>query len=255
VRDRIANSCVGLAACCDPPDVEDKLLFFFSEKFEGATSLPFGVFMTPDFEFVHGFTGSRSVKQFQADLDLVEKHPLFPATAEAAAKLTKLGERAAKDAAAEKWAKVLKTGRAGAAIRGACPERKALDDAVAAARKYAESRFMWVETEAKTADDVVAMTKELRAVQKLFKGEPEAAAAKLGQKAVITALAIRVAAEDTGADTADARKIAAEQYAGTRWEWLFRKRPPPDPDDDDIDWENIPDDELVDDPETDSDDE
>jgi len=245
---------VGLAANCDPPLVEEKLLFYFSEKFAVGASLPFGVFMSPDFEFVHGVTGTRTVEQFQADLDLVEQHPLFPATAEDAARLLKLGAKATRDAAAAKWSRVLKTGRAGAAIRGACPERQALDNAVAAARKYAESRFMWVEEEVKTTEDIAALTKELRVVQKLFKGEPEEETAKLGQKAAGLALRLRELSETLEMTAIAQREKAAEAYAGTRWEWLFRKRPPPDPDDEDIDWENIPDDDLVDDPdETDDD--
>jgi hypothetical protein len=204
--------------------------------------------MTPDFEFVHGFTGSRSVEQFQADLDLVEQHPLFPATEKDALRLAKLGEKAAKDAAAEKWAKVLKTGRAGTAIRGACAERSALDEAVAAARAYAESRFMWIEEEVKTTDDPSSLTKELAGLQRLFKGEPESETATLGKLAVKTALAIRttLATDETKGNTM--RDQAAVKYEGTRWEWLFRKRPPRKLSDDEIDWENIPDDELLDDP-------
>jgi len=253
VRERISESCVGLAACCDPPEVEEQLLFYFSEKFPKAQSLPFGVFMTPDFEFVHGFTGSRSVEQFQADLDLVEAHPLFPATEKDALKLAKLGEKAAKDAAAKKWAKVLKIGREGAAIRGACAERKALHDAVAAAREYAESRFMWIENQVKTGTDITALTKELAAVQKLFKGEPESETAKLGKAAVKTALAVRTTIATDEAKGAAMREDSAGKYADTRWVWLFRKRPPRKLSDDEIDWENIPDDELIDEPTEDED--
>jgi len=224
------------------------LLFYFSEKFPKATSLPFGVFMTPEFEFVHGFTGSRSVEQFQADLDLVEQHPLFPATEKDALRLVKLGEKAAKAAAAEKWAKVLKTGREGAAIRGACAERDALDEAVAAARAYAESRFMWIEEQVKTTDDLPSLTKELLALRKLFQGGPESETAKLGMRAVKTALFIRTT---LAIDEARAKMIRAQsalKYEGTRWEWLFRERPPRKLSDDEIDWENISDDDLLDDP-------
>ena len=64
IRERISKYCVGLAACCDPPDVEQPLLLWMSERFPDAPSLPFGVFVTHDFEFVHGFTGERSVAQF-----------------------------------------------------------------------------------------------------------------------------------------------------------------------------------------------
>jgi hypothetical protein len=248
VRERMSESYVGLAACCDPPEVEEQLLFLFSERFAKAQSLPFGVFMTADFEIIHGFTGTRTLEQFNADLDLVEKDPRFPATAADAAKLAKLGAQAAKDAAAEKWAKVLKSGRAGAAIRGACAERKVLDDAVAAARAYAESRFLWIEEQVKTTTDAAPLNAELRAIQKLFKGEPEETSAKLGPKAVKAALKLREVAE-TLPSTADAeREKLADEYEDTRWEWLFRERPPKKLSDDEIDWENIPDDELLDDP-------
>jgi hypothetical protein len=244
----MAGSYVGLAACCDPPEVEEALLFLFSERFADARSLPFGVFMTPDFEIIHGFTGSRSTEQFQADLALVEQDPRFPATAFDAARLTKLGAQAAKHAAAQKWAQVLKVGRTGAAIRGACLERVALDEAVAAARAYAESRFMWIEEQVKTTDDVAPLTKELRVVGKVFKGEPEEQAAKLGPKAVQAAISIRLR-EAAGEESVQAaREKALAKYADTRWEWLFRERPPRKLSDDEIDWENIPDDELIDDP-------
>lgn len=248
VRERMSESYVGLAACCDPPEVEEPLLFLFSERFENAQSLPFGVFMTTDYEIIHGFTGSRTLEQFQADLDLVEKDPRFPATAADAAKLLKIGTRAAHDADAGKWANVLKAGRTGAAIRGACAERAALDDAVAKARAYAESRFLWIEEEVKTTTDLTTLNKELRTIQKLFKGEPEEESAKLGPKAVKAAVRFRQLDEALPETAIAERMKAAEKYEGTRWEWLFRERPPKKLSDDEIDWENIPDDELLDDP-------
>ena len=39
VRERISKYCVGLAACCDPPDVEQPLLLWMSERFPDARSM------------------------------------------------------------------------------------------------------------------------------------------------------------------------------------------------------------------------
>jgi len=231
VRDRIDACCVGLAACCDPPEVEEKLLFYFSERFPDAPSLPFGVFMTPEFEFVHGFTGARTVEQFEQDLEIVENHPLFPASEKDAAQLAKLGEKAASLAESGKWKQVLDLGRKGAEIRGRCPERAALDAAVGRARAFAEERFLEIESAVRAGEveDTSRLTSSLAAIERDFKGEPEADAARLGKKAVRVALA---AAGDADPDAA--RSKALETYAGTRWEWLFRDRPPaPAPDEDD----------------------
>ena len=52
-----------------------------------ASSLPFAAFMTHDFQYIRGFHDARSLEQFLADLDFVEKSPLLPATAADAAKL------------------------------------------------------------------------------------------------------------------------------------------------------------------------
>ena len=221
VRSRISAYCVGLAACCDPPDVEPVLLEYFSAKFPDAKSLPFGVFLTHDFEYVHGFTGARTVEQFLEDLDAVEASPLFPATAEDAERLAKLGAEATEHAAAGRWDRVLKLGREGAAIRGRCDERTALDVALRNARAFAEERFGWVQKQVAEADDLDAVNEALREVQRLFKGEEEAETAQLGLKAVKDAVAVRRTAE-RDEDAAEAqREKARETYAGTRWTALF----------------------------------
>jgi len=221
VAKRISAYCVGLAACCDPPDVEQVLLEYMSAKFPDAKSLPFGVFMTHDFEFVHGFTGARTVEEFQSDLDIVEASPLFPATAEDAKRLAALGEEATALVAEGRWDRVLAAGRKGAEIRGRCAEREALDVALRNARAHAEERFGWVAQQVAETDDLDEVNEVLRTIQRLYKGEEEADTAKVGMKAVKVALSLRKLAEKDEDKAASEREKALETFAGTRWTVLF----------------------------------
>ena len=225
VRKRVSQYCVGLAACCDPPDVDRGLLEYMSLKFPDAPSLPFGVFMTHDFEFVHGFTGGRSVDEFQKDLDLVEAHPLFPATEKDAQRLAALGEQATEHVAAGRWDRVLRLGRDGAEIRGRCTERDVLDVAMRNARAHAEERFGWVAEQVAEVDDLTEINTTLREIQKLYRGEDEADTAKLGLQAVKQALAIRKVAESDEDKAELQREQARETFSGTRWTSLFYDTP------------------------------
>ncbi len=211
---------VGLAAPCDPPGVEEKILFFFTEKFEGAPSLPFAAWVTHDFKYVHGFHGGRTLAQFEKDLEIVEASPLVPASIEVEKKLAKLADKAAKAAEKKTWSAVLAAGRDGAKLKGRCPQREELVAAVEEARDWAASRFDWVEDTVASAQDLKPLRTALKSVQKQFKGEPEAKTAKLGLKAV-DAFA-RIASQD-GEKAGKAREKAAATFKDTRWATLFEE--------------------------------
>jgi hypothetical protein len=219
VRARLDRIAVGLAAHCDPPKVEQKLLHYFTEKFAGAPSLPFVAFVTDDFRYVHGFHGGRSLKQFLEDLDRVEKSPLLPASKEVEEKLAGLASKAAKAVEGGKWAQVLAAGRKGAALKGRCAPRDDLEAAVEQARDWAASRFDWVEDEAATAADTKPLRAALKDVARRFKGEAEEAQAKAGLKALDHLAKI---AKLDGDKAAAARAKAATELTGTRWASLFR---------------------------------
>jgi hypothetical protein len=215
--DRLA---VGLAAPCDPPGREDKLWQFMTEKFDGAPSLPFVAWVTHDFEYVHGFTGGRTLRQFEKDLEIVEASPLVPATLEVEKKITALAAKAAKAAETESWPTVLAAGREVAQLKGRCPQRDVLAEAVEQARDFAASRFDWVEDSVADAKDLKPLKAVLKGVQKQFKGEPEAETAKLGLKAVDTYA--RIAKLD-GEKAVVARGKAAATFKDTRWAPLFQE--------------------------------
>jgi len=236
VRARISKIAVGLAAACDPPGVERKLLLYFTEKFGDATSLPFIAFMTHDFQFVHGYTGSRTIAEFEQDLDIVENHPLCPATAEDAAKLAQLGAKAITAAEDGDLPKVLALGKKGAAIRGRCDERAQLDEAMQFARDYAESEFVRIE-EALVEDPAdkkaaAAWRSDLKKLAKLFEDEPEEATAKLGVVAVTAYGKITAMDPEKPEKIATANAEALEVMKGTRWAPLFGGTGPAGNDDD-----------------------
>ncbi len=209
---------VGLGAHCDPPKVEQRLLETFTEKFDGAPSLPFVAWVTPDFEWIHGFAGGRTVKEFEADLDLVERSPLLPASQKDADRLSELG-RVARDAAEEKsWADVLKQARSAAEIRGGCPGRVMLDTAVAKARSWAAGEFYVAVERALTEDDLKPSLDALRAIKRDFKGDPEAETAARGLKAIDL---YRRNARLSGEKRTAAMEKARTAYADTEWEALF----------------------------------
>ncbi len=230
VRARISKIAVGLAAAADPPDVERKLLLYFSEKFKGLGSLPYIAFMTHDFQFVHGYTGSRTIAEFEKDLDLVENHPLFPATAQDAAKLVVLGEKAVAAAEDGDLPKVLAFGRQGAAIRGRCDERAQVDEAMQFARDYADSEFVRIEQALveRPADKKAAATwkKDLKRLAKLFKGEPEAATAEHGVAAITAYVQIDAIRPEKTDQLDRAKAKALESLGGTRWAPLFGGKGP-----------------------------
>jgi hypothetical protein len=240
VRERISKICVGLAAPCDPPEVEETILHYFSEKFAGAPSLPFAAFMTHDFEFVHGFTGGRTVQEFLGDLDEVEGSPLLPATAEDAKKLTKLGETASKAADKLDWAKVVKAGKAGAAIRGRCDERGALDAAMASARGWAAAEFQsaveGLLAGAAPTDFMAPLTK----VKTAFKGEPEADTASTGKDVLKQFDKIAKMESKKPELAAKWRETAAKAHGGTVWGPVFGAAGLPEPEEDEED--DLPDD-------------
>ena len=217
----MSELCVGLAAPCDPPGVETKLLHYFTEKFGDATSLPFAAFMTHDFQFIHGWSDLRTPAQFDKDLEKVLKSPLVPATEKVAKKLAGLAKEASAAAEKQDWAKVAQTHRKAAGLNGRCEGRDQLELAHQDARDWAQAQFDWVDSSLESVRDVKRAKDVLNAVAKAFDGEPEAGVAKTGLKAVARFASI---ARMDGERAAKARAKAITEFADTRWSDLFKAK-------------------------------
>ncbi len=220
VRKRLNKLAVGLAAHCDPPKVEEKLLHDFTKRFHPAPSLPFVAFVTHDYKWVHGFHGGRSVKQFLADLDIVEASALLPADEKIEKQLAALAEKATAAADEEDWAGVVKLSRQAGKTKGNCEGRDAIAELRAQAADSVELTFDEVMGALLESDDsdLAPLKATLAGVATTFKGEPEAQHAVIGQKAIERYRAL-TKLEGAAHDTALAR--GAKDFADTPWAILF----------------------------------
>ena len=218
VRPRIAKLCVGLGAPADPPEMEQDLLIYLSKHFEGKGSLPYIVFLTHDRKWVRGFSDTRTLAQFLDDLDKVEQSPLVPASKEVETKLATAAKQAEHLVEAEDWVKLMALVRSTKSLTGRCAQRNELDELTQSVRDHAAARFDWVEETVASEGAIAAAKKELKSLQKLMKGEPEADIAATGVAALF--VYARVGKLKDAAAT-KARAAAAKQFAGGRWAALF----------------------------------
>jgi hypothetical protein len=225
VKERIAPLAVGLAADCDSPESEVEQIM--AKNLSGANTLPFAGFLTHDLKWVSGFSGYKDEAAFAAFVESAEKSPLLEATEAVRKKLAELAAKAGKAAEKGEWKAVLAAGREADATSGRCPDRAALAEAVKKARAWAEERFGEAIAVAREGKDLAEARKALEAVRKQFSGEPEAAEADAGFKALTRLGNIRAMEEKKSGDPKALREKAAKDHEGSRWAAVFGTEPAP----------------------------
>lgn len=213
VKERIADLAVGLASNCDAPEGDVEKLM--REHLKGASTLPFVAFVTHDGRWVGGFSGYRDVAAFRKALDDAEGSPLIQASEAVRKKLAGLGQKAAKAAEAGDWKGVVAAAREAGKTTGRCSERKALAALRAKAKAWASARLDEAAKAARGGDSAAAQA-AIAEVRLQYAGEPEAAEADAGAKAVR-----KLSLLPAGEAGARAREKAAEEFRGTRWEAIF----------------------------------
>jgi hypothetical protein len=220
VKARIASLAVGLAADCDAP--EDAVEELMRAHLGGATMLPFAGFVTHDGKWVGGFSGNQDAAAFAGVLASAEKSPLLDATAAVRKQLEKPAKTATAAAARGDWKSALGAVREAGKSTGRCPERDRIKAADRQAREWAAAQFAAAVEEAGSGGDLAPARKRLAEIKRHFAGEPEAAEAELGSKAVQRLTQIRDA-ETLPNPARDLRDKAAAMFQGTRWAAIFVK--------------------------------
>ena len=218
MKDRVAKLFVGLAAPCDPPGQERAVAELMQANLKGAQTLPFVGFVTPDLQWVAGFSGGKSASGLASVIDAVENSPLLQASPEVTKKLTALAEQAAAAAEKAQWPKVLAAAKQASALRGRSPIREQIDVALGQARAWAATEMTGILDVVRSGGDRSAARAALKKVSGAFVGEPEAREADAGMKAIDKYGVILAIAPDK---QAAAREKAAKDFAGTRWTALF----------------------------------
>jgi hypothetical protein len=220
IQPKMRTLAVGLAADCDAP--EPLVADLMNTNLAGATSLPLVAFLTPDGRFIEGYSGWMDEPEFVQLLARVEKSPLLDAAPAVRKVLAK--HAAAVGPAVEKgdWQVVLVAAREAKKSIGRCPERAAIQAAAKQARAWAAAELARVVEEAPTATDLAGLRKVLAGVRQKFAGEPEAADADNGGKALQQLAQVRQA-EAGGNPARGLRERQAAPFQGTRWTAVFAK--------------------------------
>ena len=220
IKERLAKLCVGLAAEADPPARDQEVSALLSKNLPGAGTLPFVGFVTPDLQWVAGFSGYKQSSEFMAILEQAEKSPLLNASPEGAKKLDAFATAAAQGVEKQQWAKVLAAAKDAEKVKGRSPARDKIAASVTAAHAYAEGELAAALTAATTGNDAAAARTALKKLAPVFAGEPEGKEAEAGVKAIDRLAVIAgVPADKQEA----AREKATKDFAGTRWVALFEK--------------------------------
>ncbi|MEO6594262.1 MAG: hypothetical protein ABIP94_05875 [Planctomycetota bacterium] len=220
VKERLGKLAVGLAADCDAP--EDGIEGILHEHLPGASTLPFAAFLTEDGVWIDGFSGYKDTADFVQMLAAVEKSPLLEATPAVRKQLEKPAKTATAAAERGDWKVVLGTVREAGKSSGRCEEREAIKAAEKKAREWVAAQFDAVVVAATSGADLAPARKQLAAVKDHFAGEPEAADAEVGRKALIRLTQIRDA-EARPNPAKDLREKAAAMFEGARWATIFAK--------------------------------
>ncbi len=220
VKARLSGIAIGLAADCDAP--QGPLHELFEAKLPEATMLPFVAFLTPDGQWIDGFSGYQEADQFLKVLTLAEASPLLNAKPSVRQQLEKLAASANLAADKSDWKPVLAAAREANKSSGRCPERTAIQAAEQKARAWAAAQFAAIEQDAVGGADLAPSRKRLAAVKLQFVGEPEAADAENGSKAILRLTQIRDV-ETLPNPAKNIREKAAETWKGTRWAAIFAK--------------------------------
>lgn len=220
IKARIGALAVGLAADCDNP--EQAIDTILHANLPNANMLPFVAFLTCDGQWINGASGYQDVPQLLALLDAAEKSPVREAKPEVQKALAKPAAAATAAAAKSDWKAVLVAAREEKKSSGRCAERDAIRTAEKAARDWAAAEFAAVVQGAAAGDDLVPLRKRLTAVKQQFAGEPEAADAENGFKALQRLQVVREV-EAAPNPARDLRTRSAEPWKGTRWTAIFER--------------------------------
>jgi hypothetical protein len=225
IKKRIRDLAVGLSADCDSPesDVED----IMRAKLAGAQRLPFVAFITHKGEWVGGYSGYKDTRAFLRVPATAEKTPYLQASKAVRKKLAGLVAKAEKAAAKGHWNAVIRAGQAAAKTTGRCPERKALAEIVKKARAWAAEQLDAAVRTARAGGDLTEARKALSDLKKKFSGEPEAADAGLGLKALGRLVQI-ARLEAGGSLLVEAREKETRKYEDTRWAAIFQPAEKPE---------------------------
>jgi hypothetical protein len=190
------------------------------EHLKGASTLPFAGFITPQGNWVDGFSGFKNEEGFLKILDAVEKSPLLEATEAVKKKVAGLAEKAGKAAEKGEWKSVLGAAKEAKETSGRCDGREALEGLVKKARDWATAQFDAAGKAAQSGGDLAEPRRILGDVKKQFPGEPEAAEAEAGLKA-LTKLSNLQAAEAAPNAQPGLREKVKKEFAASRWAAIF----------------------------------
>ena len=222
MKSRIGALAVGLAADCDSPEADVRALM--TENLKNANILPFVGFITPQGKWVGGYAGGSDEARFLKVLDEVEKSPLLEATDAVKKKVAGLAEKAGKAAEKGEWKSVLGAAREAKETTGRCESRETLEGFVKKAREWSAAQFDAAVKGAQSGGDLAEPRRILGDVKKQFSGEPEAAEAEAGLKA-LTKLSNLQAAEAAPNAQAGLREKVKKEFAASRWAAIFDPKP------------------------------
>jgi hypothetical protein len=222
LKERIGKLAVGLAADCDA--AEEAVEQMFRTNLPDASTLPFVALLTPDGRWIEGASGAQDSTALSLMLGRAEQSPLLDAAAAVRKQLEKPAAAATAAAAKGDWNPVLAAAREARKSTGRCPERTAIADAEKQARTWAEAQLAAAVASAAAGGDLAPLRKQLAAVKQHFAGEPEAADAENGAKALQRLQTVREV-EAGGNPARDLRERSAAPWKGTRWEAVFAKPP------------------------------
>jgi len=211
---------VGLAADCDRP--ENDVNKIIRANFPNAQKLPFVAFITHDGKYVEGYSGFKRPGDFLEVLKKADATPYLKATPAVQKKLAGFVAKAEKAAKKDAWKTVIRYSVEAEKTTGRCPERKQMAKLMKAARAWAASQFSAAAKSARSSDDTAAARKIVLAVKKKFAGQPEAAEADMGNKA-LRRLAKIQKIEAGGSAPKGMREKAARDFKDTRWKAVFEK--------------------------------
>ena len=220
VKDRMSALAVGLAVdwYAADPAIEE----LCAKNLPDPRNAPMVGFLTADGVWVDGYSGWIEEVDFLKVLERVEKSPLLLAKPAVRKQLEKHAAAAGPAADKGDWQVVLTAAREARKSTGRCPERDTIVAAETKARAWAAGELDGVVQLAKTSTDLAALRKKLGVVKQKFTGEPEAADADTGMKA-LQKLALVREVEAAGNPARDLRERHAAPFKDTRWVALFDK--------------------------------
>jgi hypothetical protein len=220
VKDRIAKLCVGLAAPADPPEQEAPVDTLMRAHTNPLSLVPWAGIVTHDLQWIGGFSGRIELDAIVGVLDAAEKSPLLDATPEVAKKLDAVANDAEQQAAKAQWQRVMSAAKSAAQLNGRCAARERIAAAVGKARAWAEKELTDALVLVRGNGDRAIARAALKKVAGTLPGEPEAAEADAGVRALDKIAVL----ETLPADKLDAaRDRAHTEFAATRWKVLFEK--------------------------------